>query len=154
MSTAVTHFSMNNLYYFISMLFSTPSFSALFSALFCFVFRFLLHPVFYFSVQSLSESYRSKGFYVMEQNNRQKCILAIRMSSVSGPEMVGQRWMVRGIQLSCVQAQHSLSPPSLLLCQSSPPSSSFCLSCSLTHFLFWLHDRSVGLGTCCDLLST
>lgn len=102
------------------MLISTLSFSALFSALFCFVFRLLLHPVFYISVQSLSESLRSKGFYVMEQNNRQKCILAIRMSSVSGPEMVGQRWMARGIQLSCVQAQRSLSPASLLLCLSSP----------------------------------
>lgn len=74
------------------------------------LFFFLLHPSFCFSVPSLSQRHRSKGFYVMEQNNRQKCILAIRMFSVTGPEMGGQRWMARHI--------HSLTLNTLF--QSSP----------------------------------
>lgn len=71
---------------------------------FAFVFRCLLCAFLYFSVQSLSQSHRSKSFYVMEQNKRQKCLPAIRMPSVSGLEILGQRWMTRDFQLSFVQA--------------------------------------------------
>lgn len=132
LNAATSHLCMNQLYKLINLSFL---------ALFHFVFSILLHPVFYFSVQSLSQSHRSRVFYVMEQNNRHKCILAIRMSPVSGPEMVGQRWMARGIQLSCVQA-YSHQP---LFLSFSLPSFFQLLFCflSLSRFLFWLHDGGV-----------
>lgn len=121
----------------------THLFSFLFSTVpFCFLFLDFCSMHFYFSVQSPIQSYRSKGFYVMEQNNRQKCILAMRMSSVSGPEMVGQRWQEA---FSSAVYKHSLSPPS----HSFP--SFFCLF-SLTHFLFWLLGV-VWLSACWDWLS-